>query len=54
MNAIGVWLGYGLFRIFIWLYLAATQRFSIEHSGFPAYIYEIALQTQLNEKVKNA
>jgi len=31
LNAVGVLLGYGIFRIFAWLYLMITRRFRINH-----------------------
>ena len=46
LNAIGVLVGYGLFRAFAWLYLALTNRFKIEHEGLSSYIYEVVHQAQ--------
>ncbi len=46
LNAIGVLLGYGIFRIFAWLYLMITHRFRINHKGLLAYIHNVASQTQ--------
>ena len=43
-NAVGVLVGYGLFRVFTWLYLAITHRFGINHRGVLAYIYNVAKQ----------
>jgi len=40
-NALGVWLGYGVFRIFGWLYLTVTQRFEIKGRHLFAYIYDV-------------
>ena len=40
-NAIGVWLGYGVFRIFGWLYLYIAQRFEIKNKYLFAYIYDV-------------
>lgn len=40
-NAIGVLAGYGLFRIFGWLYLYMMQRFGIPQNYLFAYIYEV-------------
>lgn len=54
MNAIGVLLGYGLFRIFALLYLAMTKRFEIKHEGLSAYIYDVASRAQTTIEVKNA
>lgn len=44
LNAIGVIVGYGLFRVFAWLYIWLTQAFGIRHWGLSAYIYTIAEQ----------
>ena len=33
MNAVGIWIGYGSFRIFAWLYLWAAQYLGIGRSG---------------------
>jgi len=41
LNAIGVLLGYGIFKIFGWLYLFVTHRFSIQPKTIFAYIYNI-------------
>lgn len=46
LNALGVWIGYGLFRAFSWLYLVLTDRLKIEHQGLSSYIYEVVLQKQ--------
>jgi len=54
MNAAGVLLGYGLFRIFALLYLAITKRFEIKHEGLSAYIYDVASRVQTAIEVKNA
>lgn len=54
MNATGVLLGYGLFRIFALLYLAITKRFEIKHEGLSAYIYDVASRVQTAIEVKNA
>lgn len=45
-NAIGVLLGYGIFRIFAWLYLTMTRHFGINHTGLLAYIHDVANQAQ--------
>jgi glycopeptide antibiotics resistance protein len=47
LNAIGVLLGYGIFRIFAWLYLIITRRFRINHKGLLAYIYSVAWRAQV-------
>jgi glycopeptide antibiotics resistance protein len=44
-NAIGVWLGYGVFRVFGWLYLTTTQRFEIKTKYLFAYIYDVVRQS---------
>lgn len=54
MNATGVLLGYGLFRIFALLYLAMTKRFEIKHEDLSAYIYDVASRAQTTIEVKNA
>lgn len=54
MNSGGVWLGYGLFRIFVWLYLMSTRKFAIEHSGLSAYIYEVAVQAHYGGDFKKS
>jgi glycopeptide antibiotics resistance protein len=48
-NGLGVWLGYGLFRGFAWLFLATTKRFGIVHTGLLEYIQSVARQTQPDE-----
>lgn len=42
LNTSGVFIGYGLFRLFAWLYLWATRRLRIEHGGLTAYVYDVA------------
>lgn len=42
MNAVGVWIGYGLFRVFAWLYVMATERLGIRHWGLTDYVYAVA------------
>ncbi|HSL46754.1 MAG TPA: VanZ family protein [Anaerolineales bacterium] len=44
LNATGVLLGYGVFRIFGWLYLYTTQRFAIHNKYIFAYIYDVVRQ----------
>jgi len=46
LNASGVLIGYGIFRVFAWLYVLATQRFAIKHRGLSAAIYDVASRTQ--------
>jgi glycopeptide antibiotics resistance protein len=41
MNMLGVLLGYGLFRVFGWLYVCVTERLNIQHIGLGAYIYGV-------------
>jgi glycopeptide antibiotics resistance protein len=41
LNAIGVLIGYGLFRIFGKFYSAATHKFQIRHRHVFAYIYNV-------------
>jgi glycopeptide antibiotics resistance protein len=41
-NAVGVWLGYGLFRIAAWLYLYLLKRSNKLPKGFGAYLFDIA------------
>jgi glycopeptide antibiotics resistance protein len=38
LNAVGVFLGYGIFRLFGWLYVFVTDRFEIQHRNLFAYI----------------
>jgi glycopeptide antibiotics resistance protein len=45
LNALGVLIGYGIFRIFARLYLWAMQRLGIRHRGLAAYVYEVAKRT---------
>ena len=43
LNAVGVLIGYGLFRIFAWLYrLVVPQRPGTKHGGLLAYLYAVA------------
>ncbi len=46
LNAMGVLIGYGLFKAFAWLYLTMTQWFKIEHGGLSSYVYNVTHQTQ--------
>lgn len=50
LNALGVLIGYGIFRIFARLYLWAMQRLGIRHRGLAAYIYEVAKRTNATSK----
>lgn len=42
MNTLGFLLGYGIFRLFAWMYIAMTHRLDIEHVGLGKYIYRVA------------
>ena len=42
LNAMGALIGYGLFRVFAWLYLAIIQPLNIKPRGLLAYIYSVA------------
>lgn len=42
MNTLGFLAGYGLFRLFVWLYMAMTHRLNIEYVGLGKYIYHVA------------
>lgn len=42
MNALGVIVGYILFRVFAYMYLWLTDRFAINHRGITAYVYNVA------------
>ncbi len=44
MNALGVVLGYGSFRLFAWLYVWLAQRLGIKRWGLFGYVYEISSQ----------
>jgi glycopeptide antibiotics resistance protein len=44
LNALGVLLGYCLFRVFAWLYLKITKRLGDKPQGLLAYIYDVASQ----------
>jgi len=48
LNALGVLIGYGLFRIFAWFLLKMAQQSRINPKGFLAYIRFIANQTKAN------
>ena len=45
LNATGVLLGYGAFRIFGWLYSYITNRLKIRHSHIFTYIYDVVRQS---------
>lgn len=44
MNALGVIVGYLLFRVFAYVYIWLTEQFNIHHFGLTNYVYEIAIQ----------
>jgi glycopeptide antibiotics resistance protein len=44
MNALGVLVGYTIFRVFAWLYVWIMGRFSFKHWGFIGYIYDVTSQ----------
>lgn len=50
LNATGVLIGYGSFRLLAWLYLAMTQRLGIKHSGLSAYVHDVASRAQGTER----
>ncbi|MBZ0294933.1 MAG: VanZ family protein [Anaerolineae bacterium] len=49
MNMLGVLIGYGIFSIFAWLYLAMMQRLAIKGGGLAGYVYEVASRTWTND-----
>jgi glycopeptide antibiotics resistance protein len=40
-NALGVWIGYGLFRVFAWFYLWAISHLPIRPAGLWAYLADL-------------
>ncbi len=42
LNAAGVLVGYGLFRMFSWVYLALIKKLGIRPKGIFAYVFEVA------------
>jgi len=46
LNATGVLIGYGIFRIFGWLYLFAARRFDFKPKYIFAYIYNVVADHQ--------
>ena len=50
LNALGVLIGYGLFRVFAWLYILGTQEFGIRLGGLAAYIHDESLAHSDKEK----
>jgi glycopeptide antibiotics resistance protein len=45
LNAIGVWVGYALFRVFGWLYLHTASRFATMNRHLFAYLYDVVRQS---------
>ena len=50
LNAVGALLGYSLFQMFAWFYVAISKRFKIKHSGLFAYVYEISLHASATQE----
>lgn len=46
MNMLGVWIGYGLFRVFIWLYMGAMRLIRLNAAGIFGYIFELGLKVE--------
>jgi glycopeptide antibiotics resistance protein len=44
-NCAGVWLGYGLFRGFAWLYNTWIEKYGIRQDGFFKYLTEVTRQS---------
>ncbi|MCA0456829.1 MAG: VanZ family protein [Chloroflexi bacterium] len=44
MNALGVLVGYVIFRVFAWLYLWAAQKLDMQLEGLAGYIHDVASQ----------
>ncbi len=53
MNAMGVLIGYGAFRLFAWVYVAVTDRLNVKPGGLWAYIYSVASHASLKSGLKN-
>lgn len=53
LNSTGVLIGYGLFRLFAWLYLKISKFFDLKHKAIFADIYNIAIQAQADGILKN-
>lgn len=45
-NSLGVLLGYGIFRLFAWLYTTLINKWNIQLKGLFLYVYKIADQTE--------
>jgi len=52
MDAVGVLIGYGAFRLFAWVYVAVTDRLNFKPGGLWAYIYSVASHASLKPGVK--
>ena len=50
MNALGILIGYSIFRILAWLYVWVINHIQIRLRGLPAYIYEIASRESAMER----
>jgi glycopeptide antibiotics resistance protein len=46
MNSLGVWIGYALFSIVIWVYIGLIRAVKIQPLGIFGYIYEIGLRRE--------
>lgn len=46
LNALGVWIGYLLFRIFGWIYLFVMNKLTLRPRSIFAYIYSVVRQSQ--------
>jgi glycopeptide antibiotics resistance protein len=53
-NALGVLIGYGLFRVFAWVYVGIAEHFDLKHKWFLADIYSVASYSRDPEGSKNA
>ena len=51
LNAFGVVIGYGLFRIFAWFFLKIKLRFGINPKGFFAYVEVVADQSISHKRI---
>ena len=54
LNAIGVFIGYALFRVFSWAYLKIAGRSASRSGWLLADIYEIVIQAQAADNLKDA
>lgn len=54
LNAVGVLLGYALFRAFAWAYVRIAEYFKIESKWLFTDIYSVALQDQAGGRLENA